>query len=94
MAMLCRTFFAKRHKRERAVLAGCACGNDAPAVAVPLIEALAGPAGVVAACSALIANTLTGRWQQDSRLLAVGGWVGVGVGVGLEVGVGRLHAVH
>jgi hypothetical protein len=59
-APLCRYFFSKRHKRERAVLAGCAVGNDAPAVAVPLIEALAGPAGVVAACSALIANTLTG----------------------------------
>jgi hypothetical protein len=53
---LCRA----RHKRERAVLAGCAVGGDASAVAVPLLEALAGPAGVVAACSALVANTLTG----------------------------------
>lgn len=56
-----RLLFSRRHKRERAVLAGCAAGSDAPAVAVPLVEALAGPAGVVAACSALIANTLSGQ---------------------------------
>jgi hypothetical protein len=58
-----RSFFSRRHKRERAVLAGCAVGADAPAVAVPLIEALAGPAGVVAACSALVANSLSGKWR-------------------------------
>jgi len=42
------------------VLSSCACGADGPALAVPLLEALAGPLGVVAGCSALIANTLTG----------------------------------
>eukprot|EP00878_Enallax_costatus_P026854 GHUV01028858.1.p1 GENE.GHUV01028858.1~~GHUV01028858.1.p1 ORF type:complete len:126 (+),score=15.82 GHUV01028858.1:634-1011(+) len=33
-------------------------GSDAPGIAVPFIEALAGPAGVVAAASALFANTV------------------------------------
>lgn len=67
LCALHRHFFSKRHKRERAVLAGCAVGNDAPAIAVPLIEALAGPVGVVAACSALIANTLAGAHKLHAR---------------------------
>eukprot|EP00879_Flechtneria_rotunda_P024111 GHRR01025555.1.p1 GENE.GHRR01025555.1~~GHRR01025555.1.p1 ORF type:complete len:603 (+),score=233.97 GHRR01025555.1:438-2246(+) len=49
--------FKGKHKRERAVLAGCSLGSDAPAIAIPLIEALAGPVGVVAACAATITNT-------------------------------------
>lgn len=55
-----RVQLRSRHKRERALLCGCACGSDAPAVALPLMEALAGPAGLLAACSAAAANALAG----------------------------------
>lgn len=57
---LLRYRFKGKHKRERALLCGASVGSDAPGIAVPLVEALAGPAGVVAAASALVANTVAG----------------------------------
>ncbi|KAF6263733.1 hypothetical protein COO60DRAFT_1634883 [Scenedesmus sp. NREL 46B-D3] len=50
--------FKQRHARERALLCGSAVGSDAAAIAVPFVETLAGPAGVAAACSAVVANAL------------------------------------
>ncbi|WIA21670.1 hypothetical protein OEZ85_000841 [Tetradesmus obliquus] len=57
-AGFCWLRFRQRHTRERALLCGSAVGSDAAAIAVPFVEAVAGPAGLAAACSALIANTL------------------------------------
>lgn len=77
------------------MLAGCAVGADAPAVAVPMIEVLAGPAGVVAACSALVANTLSGRWLRgcgEGGVRGEGGFLGEG-GEGRLRGAGGQHAV-
>lgn len=43
------------------MLSSAAVGADAPGIAIPFIEALAGPAGVVAAATAIIANTVAGK---------------------------------
>lgn len=59
--LICRFRFKSKHKRERALLSGASVGSDAPGIAIPFIEALAGPAGVVAAATAIIANTVTGE---------------------------------
>jgi hypothetical protein len=61
MLPVCRLRFKQRHARERALLCGSAVGSDAASIAVPFVEALAGPAGVAAACSALVANALAGE---------------------------------
>jgi hypothetical protein len=60
---------AQRHKRERALLAGCCVGGAAASVAFPFAEAALGPAGAVAAAGVLLANTLAGarRGGQHSR---------------------------
>jgi hypothetical protein len=66
---VCRLRFKQRHARERALLCGAVVGSDAASIAVPFVEALAGPAGVAAACSALVANTLAGGSTRADRLL-------------------------
>ncbi|KAF8059713.1 PIP5K1 [Scenedesmus sp. PABB004] len=50
--------FGRRHPRERAVLAGASVGADAPCVALPLLDAVAGPAGLLAGAAAVAANAL------------------------------------
>lgn len=57
----CRFTLSNRHRKERAQLCGCSSGSDVAAIAVPFMEALAGPVGVLAACSSIIANCLSGR---------------------------------
>ncbi|KAI8472386.1 MAG: hypothetical protein J3K34DRAFT_209779 [Monoraphidium minutum] len=51
-------YAAKRHKRERALLCGCSAGGAAAALALPLAEAVLGPAGVVATVSVIFCNAL------------------------------------